>query len=202
MPWKEFRFCMSSKRFSHTRYSKLISPERWSAWNPPEFLKRFGLSAGSCVLDVGCGPGFWTLPLADIVSPTGRVDALDVSPEMLEYLAQQSPPAQVKSVLGDGTRIPLEDNSTDFAWVAFVYHELEPPTAFLAELARVLRHGSGLAILDWRSDATGSQGPPKDHRISPETVITQLAEAGFTSPIQSWQNEDTYLIEARRGSIE
>jgi ubiquinone/menaquinone biosynthesis C-methylase UbiE len=67
------------KRFDPQRQHRLLSAERHTYWNPPQFLSRFDLHPGQTVLDLGAGPGFWTLPLAEMVGATGQVWAVDVS---------------------------------------------------------------------------------------------------------------------------
>lgn len=187
---------MNDRRFQPGRHSKLTSEERRRIWDPPQFLQRFGVRPGQDLLDLGCGPGFWTLPLADITGGSGRVHAVDVSPEMLERLAEQNPPDHVILLEGAATLIPIEADSVDFAWLAFVFHEIEPPEECVAELARVLRPAAKLAILDWDPDATGGSGPPTSHRIPSSQVIEWLNLVGFTQTSQTWHDENTYLIEA------
>ncbi|MCL5994556.1 MAG: class I SAM-dependent methyltransferase [Chloroflexi bacterium] len=50
------------------------------------------------MLDLGCGPGFWTLPLAEQTGPGGIVWALDISQEMLDALASRQLPSQVRTM--------------------------------------------------------------------------------------------------------
>ena len=97
----------NEKRFDPQKRHGLLSEKRQARWNPPQFLQRFAVQPGHAVLDLGCGPGFWTLPLAGIVGPTGTVWALDVSQEMLDALTEQQPPAHVIPVLGELPQIGL-----------------------------------------------------------------------------------------------
>ncbi|NCO37401.1 MAG: SAM-dependent methyltransferase [Armatimonadetes bacterium CG_4_10_14_3_um_filter_66_18] len=189
---------MHDRQFPHEQFAKLIGPERWEKWNPPQFLARLETAVGSVVLDLGCGPGFWTLPLAEIVGETGAVHALDTSPEMLAALAQRQPPPQVKPLPGEATEIPLADESVDLVWAAFVLHEAEPPVRCLAEVWRILRPGGRVAVLDWRPDAEGDEGPPRHHRVSVSQVEGWSSEVGFSVVQRTWQDEHSYLVEAQR----
>ena len=182
------------RRFDPRQRGGLTGDARWARWNPPHLLALAGLRAGHTALDLGSGPGFWTLPMAEIVGPQGRVIALDVSPEMLAALAERNPPAHVRLLQGELPAINLPDAAVDFIWAAFVFHEVEPPGGLAAEMRRVLRPGGRLAVLDWRPDAKDESGPPRHHRISPQQIEGFLREAGFAHIQLAWQDEDAYLV--------
>ena len=50
----------------------LLDPQREAHWDPPIFLSRLGIEPGQTVLDVGSGPGFWTLPSGRPGRPAGN----------------------------------------------------------------------------------------------------------------------------------
>lgn len=185
-----------SRRFDSKRQGMLVGPERLARWNPAQLLPLAGLRAGQTALDLGCGPGFWTLPMAEIVEKNGQVIALDASPEMLRSLAAQSPPAQVRLVQGELPAISLPDASVDFIWAAMVFHEVTPPASLALEARRVLRPRHRLAVLEWRTDAATSMGPPRRHRLSSEQLHTCLLSAGFHDVRLIWQDDDTYMASA------
>ena len=186
------------KRFNPQNYQSLLSAKRQARWNPPQFLRRFSVQPGQRALDLGCGPGFWTLPLADLVGPEGAVWALDVSPQMLDALAAQQPPAHVIPIRSELPDIGLEPAATDFIWAAFVFHEVEGE-ALAAEMLRVTRPGGQAAILEWRPDAADGPGPPPAHRVWPAQVVQVLQQAGFSQVEESWQDADAYLITGVKG---
>lgn len=184
------------RRFDPADRAGLTSAARWARWNPPHLLALAGLQPGQTALDLGSGLGFWTLPMAEIIGAEGQVIALDVSPEMLEALAAENPPPHVRLLHDELPAINLLDASIDFIWAAFILHEMESPTALVAEMRRVLRPGGRIAVLDWRPDAQSRNGPPRAHRLSSQQVEECLCAAGLTSVHLTWHNQDAYLFSA------
>ncbi len=190
----------NERRFDPQKHDALIEPQRWARWNPPRMLDRVGIRPGLRVLDLGCGPGFWTLPLAKMVGTQGKVWALDVSQELLDLLAERTPPAQVHLLRGELPTINLPDDSVDLVWGAFVIHEVEPLDILIREIRRVLISQGKVAILDWRPDAKTENSPPKQHRLASGKLIDLLGMAGFEEVRLNWRNKDAYLIEAQSSS--
>ncbi len=186
----------NDKRFDPKRQHALLNPERLAKWDPPRFLARVGIQPGKTVLDLGSGPGFWTLPLAESVGATGVVWAMDGSQELLDALTARNPPPHVRMLRSELPKIALPDVSVDLAWVAFVFHEVEPPEQLAAELWRVVRADGRVAVLEWRPDAESGAGPPREHRVRPNQVIESLQAAGFARAEQTWQDADNFLVEA------
>lgn len=184
----------NDRRFDPKKCDALVSPERWARWNPPQLLALSGLQPRQTALDLGSGPGFWTMPMAEIVGPAGQVIALDTSRELLDALAARNPPAHVRAVQGELPAIGLPDASVDFIWAAFVFHEVEPPSSLAAEMRRALRPGGRVAILDWRPDAISSGGPHRQHRYLSDQVQDYLTGAGFQGTGEVWRNADAYMV--------
>ncbi len=184
------------RRFDPKHKEILLAESRAKRWDPPNFLRQLEVQPGQLVLELGCGPGFWTLPLADLVGQGGKVWALDASEEMLNALLDRHPPAQVQPVRTELPAIPLPDDAIDLAWAAFIFHQIGAPQRLANEVRRVISPGGRAVVLDWRPDAKGDQGPPRAYRRWPVEVIRWLRRAGFDQVVLRWEDEDAYMIQA------
>jgi SAM-dependent methyltransferases len=133
------------------------------------------------VLDVGTGAGFYLPYLSKMVSDSGKVYAIDISPEAVEYARNKVSQLGLKNVevlLSQENQIPLPDNTVDFTYMAFVFHELEDPVKFLKELERVSKPIGYLALIDWKKEER-DKGPPLEEVYSEWEVGMILEEAGL-----------------------
>lgn len=121
-------------------------------------LAALGLAPGWRVLDVGCGPGPHLGHFARAVAPGGLVVGLDRDPAALALAAARraGPPAAglIALLAGDHDAIPARDGAFDLAWSSAVLHHAPRPLVMLGEMARVVRPGGLVAVLD--ADTGGS----------------------------------------------
>lgn len=126
----------------------------WAA-QAAELWTRAGIGAGDAVLDLGCGPGFTTFALAELVGASGRVVARDESERFLAHVAAEAERlghGQVEPSVGRVEDLELQGASLDAAYARWLFCWLDDPRALLARLARSLRPGGALVIqdyLDW-----------------------------------------------------
>jgi SAM-dependent methyltransferase len=159
-------------------------------------LVREALAAkrGDCIVDIGCGPGFYTAELLDEVGPDGAVLAVDVSSAMLATAARRSE-GRLNATFREGqaTSLPAEDQSFDRAFVVQVLEYVADVPQALREMHRVLRPGGrGLVWdIDWSTLSWHSRDPARMERILhawdrhltypalPRTLAPMLRAAGF-----------------------
>lgn len=157
-------------------------------------LRLLGLEPGQTVLDLGSGPGLFAQELADAVGPTGRVVGLDLSEPMLEMGRRRCADwPQVSFQQGDAAKLPFEPGSFDAVVTTQVYEYVPDIPGALAEVARVLRPGGLVAILDTDYDSlvVHSEDPERLDRILdawdehfvyrglPRVLGAELRAAGF-----------------------
>jgi len=129
--------------------------ERQAEERPDLVLAALELKPGMTVADIGAGSGFYSWRMGMRVGEKGTVYALDIQPEMIEVLKKQMVErgaSNVKAVLGTTTDPHLPAASLDLALMVDVYHELEFPYEMLAAIARALKPGGRLVLVEYRGN--------------------------------------------------
>jgi len=129
-------------RFVHeTVYGILVDPNRR--------LIEAGLENGQRVLEVGCGPGFFTTPAAKIVDKTGYVYAVDINPAAVEHVrrkVEQEGLRNVRVELADAAETGLASESIDMVFLFGVMLSFSDVSKVMREMHRVLRKNGILSV--------------------------------------------------------
>jgi len=115
-----------------------------------DILKEVGIKQGFHVLDFGCGPGSYIVPLAKLVGESGKVYALDIHPlaiRKVKDIASKKRLTNVETILSD-CQTGLPDNTLDAVILYDAFHHLSDPDMVLKELYRVLKPDGILSFGD------------------------------------------------------
>lgn len=183
------------EKFDTRMRHQLLTEERHEALRPATLLRKLGLKRGDTVADVGCGPGFFTVPAAEIVGPDGLVLAADVQGEMLSAVksrvAEQGL-TNVRVVKTSDTEVPIPTGTCDFVLLAFVLNEIGQRASFLHRIGRLLKPGGRIAVLEWEAHEQ-SDGPPLVQRIPQDVLLEDAHSAGLRVETENELNEHQYL---------
>ncbi len=131
----------------------LLREERYQEENPRKLLEALGLQPGMTVADVGCGNGFYTLQMAELVGPQGRVYGVDIQPEMLAMLKDRAAAAKIGNViptLSSPADPKLPKDSLDLILLVDVYHEFAYPEEMLRGMRDALKPNGRIALAEYR----------------------------------------------------
>lgn len=189
---------MCNHRFDPAKMNKLDNPERRKVFPPEKILSLLQIKKDDVVLDLGAGPGYFTLPAASLT--TGKVFALDVEPKMLEVLKQKTDQHSLDNVhLLKGTieDIPMGNNQADRIIASLVLHEVDFLSGAIQEIHRVLKPGGRLLCLEWEKKSA-EQGPSQRSRIHSDEMKKTLVDNGFHIVQFSSPTEQHYMIIAQK----
>ncbi len=173
----------ATHRFDPQHMGRLVSPERRKMLDPVKALDCLELRPGMVLVDLGAGPGFFTLDAARRVAPDGKVLAIDISQEMLDLCVQRAAGEGIKNVVpvlaSTGSRgYPVAPASVDAVLMAMVLHEADSPARMLSEVRRMLKPGGAVLLAEWKKEES-AMGPPLEHRLSPREATEGFGAAGF-----------------------
>ena len=109
------------------------------------------LKADMRVLDVACGDGFYTRRIANRLGADGFITGVDINSAYLSEAmraARHAVPAKIDFVAASFDRLPFADGTFDFVWCAQSLYTLPDPVVALNHMARILRPGGLIAVLE------------------------------------------------------
>jgi SAM-dependent methyltransferase len=154
---------------SHLGANWLERPEREKEEHTSKLLPPLKIKPGDVVADIGAGSGYYTMKLAEIVGPKGKVYAVDIQPEMLAIVNNRMKAAKitnVETIQNTETELKLPANSTDLCLLVDVYHEFSYPHEMVVEMVKALKPGGRMVFVEFRME---------DHNV-PILTVHKMAE--------------------------
>ena len=181
------------------QWAKMFDDPARDAWQQPDrVIAELDLTPTLTVADVGAGTGYFAVRIAPKV-PQGQVIATDIEPDMVRYLTERARREQLPNLraqIATAHDAGLAPASVDRVLVVDVWHHLADRVAYARSLAQALRPGGKLVIVDFSLDAR--RGPPRQHRLAPEAIISDLRAAGLDAKLSSTTLPEQYIVTATR----
>ncbi|RVU48032.1 methyltransferase domain-containing protein [Lujinxingia sediminis] len=174
------------------------SPERDLWQRPAAVVEAMQIEPGMSVADIGAGTGYFIPHLVGQVGPEGLVYAVDMEDAMLRYIDDEARArgwVNVETVQARADASGLEPGSVDRILSVNTWHHIPEREAYARHLTSRLRPGGSVWIVDYDKDSP--QGPPAQHRMTPEQIIAELEAGGFEAELHELTLERQFLVVGR-----
>jgi SAM-dependent methyltransferase len=153
-------------------------------------LDNLPLEPGDVAADLGAGTGYFSIPMARRVGPTGRVLAVDIQPEMLSIINDRVAAenlANIDTILAaeDDPRLPQD--SVDLLLLVDAYHEFTYPREVMQGAMKGLKPGGRVVLIEYRAENPLVPIKPL-HKMTEAQAIAELEAVGL-----AWQDTLDFL---------
>lgn len=135
------------------KYASLLNNFLRKLTQPPKRIVGRYINKGDTVIDLGCGSGFFTIPMAKMVGDKGRVYGVDLQPEMLAKLTDNigEPKTAARIIPHNSTQHSLDlpqNIKADFLLACYMVHETPDHYSFLSQVKNHLKDGGAFLIIE------------------------------------------------------
>ena len=169
---------------SHFRFMTLALKLRDIFKHPRKVLKEASIKLGDTVLDLGCGPGSYSLAAAKLVGEKGQVYSLDKHPMAIESVKRRASRKElrhIEPVFAD-KMTGLTNKSMDVILVYDAFHEFDEPEKYLAEMHRLLKDEGIISI--------------HDHHLDDQEIQSGMTQGNYFQLAK--KNEKTYTFKKNK----
>jgi len=169
-----------AKVMGHPAIGWLERTEREREEAPSKAIAAIDLAPDAVLADIGAGSGYYSFRLSEKV-PQGKIVAVDIQPEMLDFLRKKSAELGITNVephLGTIEDVKLPAASLDAALMVDSYHEFSHPREMLASLHHALKPGGRIFLLEFRGEDPRVPIKPL-HKMTEAQARLELETAGF-----------------------
>jgi SAM-dependent methyltransferase len=182
-----------SKVMGHPGIGWLERTDREKEEAPTKAISLLNLAPNAVIADIGAGSGYYSFMISPLI-PEGKVIAVDIQQEMLDYLSKEAVARKITNVephLGTIESIQLPDNTLDAVLFVDAYHEFSHPAEMLRSIHSALKPGGKIYLLEYRAEDT--RVPIKAlHKMSAAQATKEFEALGFTfienKPDLPWQH--------------
>ena len=164
----------------HQALGWLERDEREQEEAPSRAIAALDLPPAAVIADIGAGSGYYSFRISEKV-PLGKVVAVDIQPEMLDFLRGKAEELSVTNVephLGAIDDLKLPPATLDAALMVETLYEVEDRQSLLTNVLSALKPGGRLGIVEYRPDG-GGPGPGRDQRLPSQQVVRAAEAAGL-----------------------
>lgn len=166
-------------KFDPAESTKSFDDPTRDEWQmPARVIGALGLKPSGSVADIGAGTGYFSLKLARAV-PQGTVYAVDIEPEMLQFIGKRTTADKVTNVVtvkADAAS-PNIPKPVDAILIVNTFHHLPSRVTYFGALKKSLTPTGAIAIVDYKKDSPS--GPPVEFRFEVDQIVAEMKQAGY-----------------------
>lgn len=169
-----------SQTVSSHAISWLERRDREEEEKPTLVIENLGLSPDDVVADIGAGSGYFSFLMAPLV-PQGRVLAVDIQPEMLEFVEGRKKLKRitnVETVLGTIENTNLPEGAVDLVLMVDAYHEFSHPREMMESIVKGLAPEGRVVFLEYRGEDPAVPIKPL-HKMTIQQLTAEMAAVGL-----------------------
>lgn len=173
----------------HLGAAWLERPTREQEERTDLLVRNLPLQVDGVVADIGAGTGYFSFAIAERV-PEGKVLAVDIQQEMLDIITARSTSAgiaNVETILGSESDPHLSDSAVDLILIVDAYHEFSYPYEMGSAMARALKPGGALVLIEYRAEDPGVLIKPL-HKMTQAQAIAEMRAVGL-----EWERTESFL---------
>jgi len=160
---------------SSDEYAKVLEDPSRDAWQKPHaVVMALDLKPTDTVADIGAGTGYFARRFA---LHADRVYAVDIDEKLLAMVRAKAP-VNLETIVAAPDDPHLPQHSVDVVFFCDVLHHIENRPAYYLKLAKVLKPGGRVVVIDFYKRPL-PVGPPEAMKLSDEQVITEFQKASF-----------------------
>lgn len=171
----------TEKRPLEDRIRSMERAERDSWQKPDEVVNALQLKNGDVVADIGAGTGYFARRIARAVAPQGKVYAVDIAADVLDYLKQRADQEglhNVNTIVSREDDPMLPENAVDMAFFCDTTHHIANRVNFYRKMSPGVKQHGRLVIIDYPPG--GQHTPhPAEMLVPRSQAISEAEEAGF-----------------------
>lgn len=190
---------MFQKDLSHIGWDEVKKRQEERLPLVQDWIQLTHMTKGQTVVDIGPGPGVFTREYARVIGASGRVFAVEKSPEATHYLGNElSVVENVEILLADAEEGLLNIPVPNVIFVTDILHHTNSPEKVIRGISNLATADVKILISEFDPDAPGEIGPPLEHRLSREYIVNMVMEFGLLVEDSAQQQFEHFYVLARK----